>query len=586
MRLVLPFLALLLLAGCVEQDLTVTLNPDGSGRLEMVQTGAFMPRSFGFDQARMMGSKPEDLARLHGAGLMQQSQGIEAWESFDCEVLPDGRVRVKATGLFKDITAVNFGGMDLRCHRQGDLLVVGRGRSTSSTKAAPTGDPLTMKMLMNSSLLMTRLALDGYRLQATWKLPVAPEQARGGAKAEGATVSYQVDGAAMLAALRQLAGSDRAAHLLAAQGQPDDLAQELLERGEIAPAFQVPKGGAMLFDFAQALAAAEAKDAAKPLQNLIEEQFGRMSGRIRPAKPTPSATAPAPAGPVQLTGLRMIGYSVSLGLGEDEEGEDGPMRMRHINGLDAQKGLKLFLTGQLDREVNKAEDGKLGEARSAAGTSLLVKGPNSEWRGRLDVSLDQDKRTVTIAVPMELPDGGGAALGRIAGSFPVQMVSGTRTIDLGLLGHGSATTADGVGASLRLGAQESLWRSMHEDKAVEEGEKPAARTALALKLDLDDDMIKEIRLLDAAGKAIKTNGSGSSSSEGTVTRIFSRQMDFRRQRGGEPPKQPEFPEQVRVVLELHGESSTAQVSFALEGLVLGTTPPAPPAKAKDPNALF
>ena len=82
-----------LLTGCLDLEDQWVLNPDGSGKL--IRQATFAP----------MDKSPEAWAKE----ALGKASGFEAWSNFESEMLKDGRLRITATGYFKDVNAVNCG---------------------------------------------------------------------------------------------------------------------------------------------------------------------------------------------------------------------------------------------------------------------------------------------------------------------------------------------------------------------------------------------------------------------------------------------------------------------------------------------
>src|SRR5690242_7314608 len=101
-RLARPLLliaAALALTACLEGKQTVTINPDGSGKM-LVDSLLEVPA----------GEKSDALsvARKMATALVTQTSGVDAWKDMTLEAAPDGRAHVVATAYFPDISRLKM----------------------------------------------------------------------------------------------------------------------------------------------------------------------------------------------------------------------------------------------------------------------------------------------------------------------------------------------------------------------------------------------------------------------------------------------------------------------------------------------
>ena len=94
----------LALTGCLEEDKVITLMPDGKhGKL-------VFERALGGQMAEMMRSMGGDAggegAKDFAASQLASMEGISAWTDVEASVGEDGKIRVKATGWFEDLSQV------------------------------------------------------------------------------------------------------------------------------------------------------------------------------------------------------------------------------------------------------------------------------------------------------------------------------------------------------------------------------------------------------------------------------------------------------------------------------------------------
>lgn len=110
------------LSGCIEAEQAITLNPDGSGRINVTLTTAINPAMFGGlaggldadSDADADAPDPKEMeagfAEGMTEGLTADSEGIDVWTPAIAKTLDDGRMQVTLTGYFPDINKVRLGG--------------------------------------------------------------------------------------------------------------------------------------------------------------------------------------------------------------------------------------------------------------------------------------------------------------------------------------------------------------------------------------------------------------------------------------------------------------------------------------------
>lgn len=94
-----------LVVGCIETKQDYTLNPDGSGKVLVEITMPQMP--FGLvppDQQQ----DPDLAAKQFVKGILDGSEGVDAWSDVRYEKANDGRTKFLGTAYFKDYSALKF----------------------------------------------------------------------------------------------------------------------------------------------------------------------------------------------------------------------------------------------------------------------------------------------------------------------------------------------------------------------------------------------------------------------------------------------------------------------------------------------
>ncbi len=103
---------ILLAAGCVESTWIYTLNPDGSGKVEL---DALLQPAFGISgiferTSNPFEDDPDELARKVAGRILAKSEGVAAWKDVSSGIADDGRVSFKGTAYFADLAEVDIKG--------------------------------------------------------------------------------------------------------------------------------------------------------------------------------------------------------------------------------------------------------------------------------------------------------------------------------------------------------------------------------------------------------------------------------------------------------------------------------------------
>lgn len=99
----------LLAAGCFETKQVITLNPDGSGKVEIDALLAVSPM-----MAAAGGGKAPDanlIAQQSVRQMVTDSQGIDAWSGVSADVTKEGKVHIAGTAYFSDLAKVKVEGV-------------------------------------------------------------------------------------------------------------------------------------------------------------------------------------------------------------------------------------------------------------------------------------------------------------------------------------------------------------------------------------------------------------------------------------------------------------------------------------------
>jgi len=99
--LILVIFSLLPIAGCIQGQATVSLNSDGSGRVEIE---AVIDPCGNAKQENIWQSYRNYLAQIKETLL--ESEGISAWDEVEWKVLPNGKYYFKGLAFFESINDV------------------------------------------------------------------------------------------------------------------------------------------------------------------------------------------------------------------------------------------------------------------------------------------------------------------------------------------------------------------------------------------------------------------------------------------------------------------------------------------------
>ncbi len=287
-RVCLASLALLcvMVTGCVEGEVTHTVNPDGSAkvRLEVVTVKPFDP--VGPPQGKKQDDGTiEDLLRSSVRAFLE-SPGVVAWKDVSAEFLPNGKLKFAGTAYVRRLQDFQPEGIPLVAtnyvaERGGDgsfKLLLNKDKDMDNSVAAPqrkqktpdeikkmTDAELDKYMLLELVEFQSRkpllvAMLSGAKLKSTYVLPGNPT-AVAGFDQDGRRVSVMVEGDKVLAAIEKLLAQDRAAWrgIYRRTTDSDVWKTLLIDKGFGNGSATVAKPGEAQFDFLKEVR--EARDA-------------------------------------------------------------------------------------------------------------------------------------------------------------------------------------------------------------------------------------------------------------------------------------------------------------------------------------
>jgi len=100
---------MLLALGCVESTYVWTLNPEGSGKVEVEARLQPVSKAFGGGRNFTNGD-PEQIAKAAVREILEESRGVDAWARVSSGIADDGRVLFRGTAYFGDLAGVKIKG--------------------------------------------------------------------------------------------------------------------------------------------------------------------------------------------------------------------------------------------------------------------------------------------------------------------------------------------------------------------------------------------------------------------------------------------------------------------------------------------
>lgn len=199
-RLLFIIISLLLpiIAGCIQGQATVSLNPDGSGKviIETVMDPCGIATSAG-----MWESYRNYLAQIKESLL--GSEGIDAWSNVEWKVLPSGKYYFKGEAYFKSINDVAIHLGKIKCKLKAYMVEDANGEKAveiHSLKLATNDEKLKRQ---NSAERFKLFApdmismMDGLRMDVVFVLPTKTDKVEGFSEIDKRTVHFLLDGRRM-----------------------------------------------------------------------------------------------------------------------------------------------------------------------------------------------------------------------------------------------------------------------------------------------------------------------------------------------------------------------------------------------------
>jgi len=302
-----------LVAGCFEGKAEFNFNPDGTGK---VVGEILFPSRAPWLQKRYSSRpadpnapaepapSPEDEMNECVTTMLKRSVGIDAWKDVSFQRATDGRVLLKGTAYFKDLTKVRIYPDDRTRISFGPdgttalLLILNRAKPV--TEAAKPSRPMTgedvgkrlkefrEKYQQTKGAVTTELP--GMKLDMVFHVPGTLDEMRG-LEQQGMTLSYSLDGTRVAQAMDAQMNDSTVLRQWALAGKMPNVKELMNERlfglkGEIWARWKGP--------FRPRFEYQAEMDAAKKAQGQMMIRLGLEKPRDSTPKPTPAKDAPPP----------------------------------------------------------------------------------------------------------------------------------------------------------------------------------------------------------------------------------------------------------------------------------------------------
>jgi tetratricopeptide (TPR) repeat protein len=191
--LILVIFSLLPIGGCIQGQATVSLNPDGSGKV--IFETVLDPCGSGVQDYRSY------LLALKESLL--KSEGIDAWSQADWKVLPSGKYYFRGQAFFKSVDSVVVYLGPLKCSLQalwladsneGRLIGLRTAQSQLEERQWQKQNSVLRYKLFSEDMTAV---LDGFRMDIIFNLPSEFDKAEGFEKIDSRTVHFLLQGRRM-----------------------------------------------------------------------------------------------------------------------------------------------------------------------------------------------------------------------------------------------------------------------------------------------------------------------------------------------------------------------------------------------------
>ncbi|MBN1898816.1 MAG: hypothetical protein JW827_08575 [Spirochaetes bacterium] len=523
------FASILILFSCMETKQDYTLNPDGSGKV--IFQARFQPMKLGMGKDK----DPAEEMKRSVSDILQKSEGVTTWEDVSYELTDDGRIHFKGTAFFKDINKLKFHNLSMikaefkKSPKGGMVLVI---KGDEKKKEGSAGKPSGMteeeiqqaikkeKMSYQQSKPMMSAILSGMKMEASFRLPGNIARSINFLKEKNDILSIVFDGKKFMDVMDKIMEDDNYIRQFIVEGKKMDQSSPLSDHqvnkmmyGEEGPV-QANIAGQLkpLFNYKTEVARAK-KDYPAMLKKLDLDET------LAPAKPARGGKFKA----LKVAGVRIVNIA-------DWD--------RNIRAFHADQGYTLSLVGDLPGAILKVTGGKLEKAVANNNENLM---PEKEWDRDIKFpSLSKDNKAIIFEVMMKLPGKNVKYIKDVSGYLEYISSGGTSKMDVGLTEFKEGVKGTSLGSEI-LSIKEDQWKK--------------GSYVMELKMDIENEALKEVTFYDDAGQKMDVYRLGYSS-QGTKSTVFSFSLNGA------------FPAKGRIQTEIYKDLGTFRVPFSLKKISL------------------
>lgn len=510
------------MSACYQTNQHYTLNPDGSGKVEIEATISPM----------MSTGNPDVEAKNNARDILEKSTGIDTWRGVEFKATEDGKSWFRGTAYFKSVSDLklhNLEDVKIRFSKNdaGNLELEVENKKSSPTESKPKTPVPTSKEEIEKAVklqkaqyqqarLMMSAFLSGMRSELSFSLPGKVSKKSNFTDTDG-KLGIVFEGEKILEAIDEFTENDDWWREQVKSGStleegPGPFGPDLNEKlfGSAGPIkATLKKKTTPQFDYGKELAEAQAG------YDAMIESLG-----LQAAKPLPSAKGG------DFTSLSVVRVSMS--------NLDDP----DYNLFGTDKSYKLSLLGQLPGTVLEIEGGVLETAIADNGEDLL---PESDWDREIRFpSLSQNKSAVLFDVTLNSPSTGVKGLKEVSGRIYYLVAGETKEVDAGLTQFkpGESGTAYDV-----------------KIESIEESSWQKGNFEMSLNIALPMNNVKNVTFFDHAGNKLDAhNSSAYGTSDGGSSFSYSLEGSF--------------PQSGSIRLEVYEDMTKYEVPFLIANISL------------------
>lgn len=274
-RVSLVAVGLAMLSGCIEGTQTITLNPNGSGKVEY-DTLTPVELAFDFTGKKPKDQSPQEIMQDALQKRLAQNKGVTAWKDVSVKWAADGRMHFVGTAYFDKLDDLNaksepdqvrapsFGAFQAKLEG-GELLTI---TARKDPNAKPNTGPAPPDLVSGTAdewdeyVIKQRLAyqtarpfmvmiLTDLKVKTVFRLPGEVKESKGFTKEGGRVVAHTMDGNAMLVSVKKFMLQDVASWKKVLKSNPDQVTTWGLTPDLLEPQVVVHQLGNAQFDYAK-----------------------------------------------------------------------------------------------------------------------------------------------------------------------------------------------------------------------------------------------------------------------------------------------------------------------------------------------